>query len=66
MAAVAAEMKKPEAMRAYEAMLGDNPGKYPPGSHMTFKRFCEVRVLDLAGPDAFPMRPVKPAPPAAD
>jgi hypothetical protein len=51
MAAVAAEMKKPEAMRAYEAM---------------FKRFCEVRVLDLAGPDAFPMRPVKPAPPAAD
>lgn len=55
-------MKSDEAKRAYKESLGDNPTQPPV---FTFRRFCEVRILDLSGPSAFPLRAVRPTPPAA-
>jgi hypothetical protein len=54
-------MKSEEAKKAYEEFKGD--GTQPPG--FSFRRFCEVRILDLSGPDAFPLKAVRPTPPAA-
>jgi hypothetical protein len=53
-ALVEAEMKKPAAKKAYEEANGD--GTQPPA--FTFRRFCEIRVLDLSGPGAFPLKAV--------
>jgi hypothetical protein len=60
MAAVAAEMKRPEAKAAYKEANGN--GTQPPV--FTFRRFCEIRVLKLSEAESFPMNAVK-TPPAS-